>query len=189
MNNLWAIASTTPFYRVTIKGKENLPPSSSPAVYVANHQSFMVRRGRGSGRLALWGAAPEGWRRVWGVARAWVRVGGAAALSAGGRVSVGRFDVGEAGTPAWGRWALVFRAAAGDHRLPPPSLPAVSVANHQSFMVRYRASGIWYLVSGIWYLVSDIWCAEAGAEGASGPCRWGYLASERWRVLQWARVG
>ncbi|KAI8468957.1 MAG: hypothetical protein J3K34DRAFT_425405 [Monoraphidium minutum] len=41
VNNLWAIASTAPFYRVTIKGAENLPPSSSPAVYIANHQSFM----------------------------------------------------------------------------------------------------------------------------------------------------
>jgi 1-acyl-sn-glycerol-3-phosphate acyltransferase len=42
VNNLWAIASTVPFYGVTIKGAENLPAASSPAVYVANHQSFMV---------------------------------------------------------------------------------------------------------------------------------------------------
>lgn len=41
VNNLWAIASTVPFYSVTIKGRENLPPAGSPAVYVANHQSFM----------------------------------------------------------------------------------------------------------------------------------------------------
>ncbi|KIZ06091.1 1-acyl-sn-glycerol-3-phosphate acyltransferase [Monoraphidium neglectum] len=41
VNNLWAIASTVPFYGVTIKGAENLPAASSPAVYVANHQSFM----------------------------------------------------------------------------------------------------------------------------------------------------
>jgi 1-acyl-sn-glycerol-3-phosphate acyltransferase len=38
---LWAFASTAPFYRVTIVGAENLPPPSAPAVYVANHQSFM----------------------------------------------------------------------------------------------------------------------------------------------------
>lgn len=25
-----------------IEGRENLPPASTPAVYVANHQSFMV---------------------------------------------------------------------------------------------------------------------------------------------------
>lgn len=43
VNNLWAIASTTPFYSVKIIGRENLPPAGSPAVYVANHQSFMVR--------------------------------------------------------------------------------------------------------------------------------------------------
>eukprot|EP00882_Tetradesmus_deserticola_P007053 GHRQ01007425.1.p1 GENE.GHRQ01007425.1~~GHRQ01007425.1.p1 ORF type:complete len:346 (+),score=136.04 GHRQ01007425.1:213-1250(+) len=41
VNNLWAIASTTPFYSVQIEGRENLPSSSTPAVYVANHQSFM----------------------------------------------------------------------------------------------------------------------------------------------------
>ncbi|GBF88021.1 1-acyl-sn-glycerol-3-phosphate acyltransferase [Raphidocelis subcapitata] len=41
VNNLWAIASTTPFYGVTIVGRENLPPAGSPAVYIANHQSFM----------------------------------------------------------------------------------------------------------------------------------------------------
>ncbi|WIA21215.1 hypothetical protein OEZ85_000459 [Tetradesmus obliquus] len=41
VNNLWAIASTTPFYSVQIEGRENLPPASTPAVYVANHQSFM----------------------------------------------------------------------------------------------------------------------------------------------------
>ncbi len=27
-----------------IEGKENLPPKDQPAVYVANHQSFLVRR-------------------------------------------------------------------------------------------------------------------------------------------------
>ena len=28
-----------------IEGKENLPAADAPAVYVANHQSFMVRSG------------------------------------------------------------------------------------------------------------------------------------------------
>ena len=28
---------------IQIEGKENLPAADSPAVYVANHQSFMVR--------------------------------------------------------------------------------------------------------------------------------------------------
>ncbi|KAG2482764.1 hypothetical protein HYH03_018304 [Edaphochlamys debaryana] len=41
MNNIWATFSTGPFYRVTIEGKENLPPPDRPVVYVANHQSFM----------------------------------------------------------------------------------------------------------------------------------------------------
>ncbi|KAF8056785.1 1-acyl-sn-glycerol-3-phosphate acyltransferase [Scenedesmus sp. PABB004] len=41
VNNLWAIASTTPFYSVEVVGRENLPPPGAPAVYVANHQSFM----------------------------------------------------------------------------------------------------------------------------------------------------
>ena len=41
VNNLWAVASTAPFFRVTVEGLENLPPNASPAVYVANHASFM----------------------------------------------------------------------------------------------------------------------------------------------------
>ncbi|KAG2423964.1 hypothetical protein HXX76_014903 [Chlamydomonas incerta] len=41
VNNLWACASTAPFYRVTIIGRENLPPPDKPVVYVANHQSFL----------------------------------------------------------------------------------------------------------------------------------------------------
>jgi len=41
VNNIWAMISTTPFYSVQVIGRENLPSSSSPAVYVANHQSFM----------------------------------------------------------------------------------------------------------------------------------------------------
>ena len=94
VNNLWAIASTTPWYRIEVRpshlhdlrsmpmpgcitypvcgklsvspeghaccarygtrfladsarapqieGRENLPPKDQPAVYVANHQSFLV---------------------------------------------------------------------------------------------------------------------------------------------------
>ena len=74
VNNLWAKASTTPFYGVKvgiwrysrshscnswhkplslcvatvllllqIEGIENLPPANQAAVYVSNHQSFLVR--------------------------------------------------------------------------------------------------------------------------------------------------
>ncbi|GLI70468.1 hypothetical protein VaNZ11_015378 [Volvox africanus] len=41
VNNIWACISTGPFYRVTIEGRENLPPPERPVVYVANHQSFL----------------------------------------------------------------------------------------------------------------------------------------------------
>mmetsp|Transcript_26947 Transcript_26947/g.67878 ORF Transcript_26947/g.67878 Transcript_26947/m.67878 type:complete len:339 (+) Transcript_26947:152-1168(+) len=41
MNNVWAKLSTTPFYRVEIIGKENLPSNDVPAVYVANHSSYL----------------------------------------------------------------------------------------------------------------------------------------------------
>jgi 1-acyl-sn-glycerol-3-phosphate acyltransferase len=41
VNNLWACASTMPFFRVSVEGLENLPANNSPAVYVANHASFM----------------------------------------------------------------------------------------------------------------------------------------------------
>ncbi|KAL3138602.1 hypothetical protein ABBQ32_006368 [Trebouxia sp. C0010 RCD-2024] len=41
VNNVWAKASTTPFYGVKIEGAENLPPPDQPAVYVSNHQSFL----------------------------------------------------------------------------------------------------------------------------------------------------
>lgn len=41
VNNVWAKVSTGIFYRVRIVGKENLPPANSPAVYVANHQSYL----------------------------------------------------------------------------------------------------------------------------------------------------
>ncbi|PNH07460.1 1-acyl-sn-glycerol-3-phosphate acyltransferase 1, chloroplastic, partial [Tetrabaena socialis] len=41
VNNIWACVSTSLFYPVTIVGRENLPPSDRPVVYVANHQSFL----------------------------------------------------------------------------------------------------------------------------------------------------
>ena len=41
VNDWWAKASTAPFYRVRIVGKEKLPKFNEPAVYVANHQSFL----------------------------------------------------------------------------------------------------------------------------------------------------
>lgn len=41
VNDWWAKASTAPFYRVRIVGAEKLPEASEPAVYVANHQSFL----------------------------------------------------------------------------------------------------------------------------------------------------
>jgi hypothetical protein len=41
VNQVWAALSILPFFRVTISGRENLPKSSTGAVYVANHQSIM----------------------------------------------------------------------------------------------------------------------------------------------------
>jgi len=41
VNNVWAVASTLPFFPVEIRGKENLPPPGQPVMFVANHQSFM----------------------------------------------------------------------------------------------------------------------------------------------------
>ena len=41
VNNVWAKVSTGIFYRVTITGREHLPPAGAPAVYVANHQSYL----------------------------------------------------------------------------------------------------------------------------------------------------
>ncbi|KAK9808655.1 hypothetical protein WJX72_001338 [[Myrmecia] bisecta] len=41
VNNIWAKVSTWPFYRVRIDGRHNLPRNDEPAVYVANHQSFL----------------------------------------------------------------------------------------------------------------------------------------------------
>jgi len=41
VNDLWAICSTTPFVKITVEGREHLPKQDEPAVYVANHASFM----------------------------------------------------------------------------------------------------------------------------------------------------
>ena len=39
---------------VQVVGRENLPPSDRPVVYVANHQSFLVRaQGKGAASAAL----------------------------------------------------------------------------------------------------------------------------------------
>jgi 1-acyl-sn-glycerol-3-phosphate acyltransferase len=41
VNNIWARASTTPWYRVEVEGWENLPAKDEAAVYISNHQSFL----------------------------------------------------------------------------------------------------------------------------------------------------
>ncbi|KAJ7538916.1 hypothetical protein O6H91_11G068400 [Diphasiastrum complanatum] len=41
VNKIWAKITTYFFYKVSIEGWENLPGSDDPAVYVANHQSFL----------------------------------------------------------------------------------------------------------------------------------------------------
>lgn len=41
VNDVWAICSTSPFVKITVEGRENLPKQDKPAVYVANHASFM----------------------------------------------------------------------------------------------------------------------------------------------------
>ncbi|KAF5766313.1 putative 1-acylglycerol-3-phosphate O-acyltransferase [Helianthus annuus] len=38
---IWASMTVFPFFKIKIEGFENLPPKNSPAVYVANHQSFL----------------------------------------------------------------------------------------------------------------------------------------------------
>lgn len=38
---IWATLAVSMFYKLEVEGMENLPPNSSPAVYVANHQSFL----------------------------------------------------------------------------------------------------------------------------------------------------
>lgn len=41
VNDVWAICSTSPFVKITVEGREHLPKQDEPAVYVANHASFM----------------------------------------------------------------------------------------------------------------------------------------------------
>jgi len=41
VNDLWAIVSTSLFFKVEVIGKENLPPPNAGAVYVANHASYL----------------------------------------------------------------------------------------------------------------------------------------------------
>lgn len=41
VNNIWAKVSTSLFFSVQVEGREHLPRPDEPAVYVANHQSFM----------------------------------------------------------------------------------------------------------------------------------------------------
>uniref|UniRef100_A0ACD5TJ46 Uncharacterized protein n=1 Tax=Avena sativa TaxID=4498 RepID=A0ACD5TJ46_AVESA len=38
---IWATLTVSMFYKLEVEGMENLPPNTSPAVYVANHQSFL----------------------------------------------------------------------------------------------------------------------------------------------------
>ncbi|GAQ90540.1 lysophosphatidic acid acyltransferase [Klebsormidium nitens] len=41
VNNLWANLTTALFYKIEVIGAENLPPKGTPAVYIANHQSYL----------------------------------------------------------------------------------------------------------------------------------------------------
>lgn len=41
VNDVWACVSTRFFFRVEVIGRENLPPVTTPAVYVANHASYL----------------------------------------------------------------------------------------------------------------------------------------------------
>ncbi|KAL3698716.1 hypothetical protein R1sor_012792 [Riccia sorocarpa] len=41
VNRIWATLTTALFYKTDIEGLENLPAPDEPAVYVANHQSFL----------------------------------------------------------------------------------------------------------------------------------------------------
>jgi len=41
VNRFWAAASTKPLYNTKIEGLENLPGPKEPAIYVANHQSYL----------------------------------------------------------------------------------------------------------------------------------------------------
>lgn len=48
---MWAKLTTMMYYPVEIVGAENLPGPDQPAVYVSNHQSFLVCAGVGGGVL------------------------------------------------------------------------------------------------------------------------------------------
>jgi len=41
VNDVWACVSTWAFFGVEVIGRENLPPVTTPAVYVANHASYL----------------------------------------------------------------------------------------------------------------------------------------------------
>lgn len=41
VNDVWATISTSLFFPVEVIGKENIPPVTTPAVYVANHASYL----------------------------------------------------------------------------------------------------------------------------------------------------
>eukprot|EP00850_Spirogloea_muscicola_P003902 SM000016S01890 [mRNA] locus=s16:470658:472072:+ [translate_table: standard] len=41
VNAVWANCTTRPFYATALEGAEHLPRADAPAVYVANHQSFL----------------------------------------------------------------------------------------------------------------------------------------------------
>ena len=41
VNDVWACVSTFPFFKVEVIGRENLPSVETPAVYVANHASYL----------------------------------------------------------------------------------------------------------------------------------------------------
>jgi 1-acyl-sn-glycerol-3-phosphate acyltransferase len=38
---IWAALTISMFYKLEVEGLENLPPNNSPAIYVANHLSFL----------------------------------------------------------------------------------------------------------------------------------------------------
>ena len=64
------------YYPVQIEGLENQPAPTQPAVYVANHQSFLVR-GAGMGQQTVW--LPER-QRVWQVVIIYLLAAAGAAL-------------------------------------------------------------------------------------------------------------
>ncbi len=60
INTVWAKLTTLFYYPVEIQGLENLPAFDQPAVYVSNHQSFLV--GASWQRPRLQGAWASGCR-------------------------------------------------------------------------------------------------------------------------------